>query len=328
MKKIFLIIINIIFFKSFIHSNIIIDTIKIKQIIAKNPILKTFNFNNAVFSINNYFFFNKDSSKISFKINSTDKWNQNNNAFKGFFNGIISNDDKFIFFGDFEFSIKNNNNILVSTIGFYQNDKLEGLIRIRTPDYFISKTVYKNGLKNGISVLYYGDVMETINEISFYQNDTLHDALYSFYKSGILKESSKVVQGKKEGIYKLYYPNGKIKLEAHYSNDICKGYSTEYYNNGKIKYTGNYSGSFIQARLECDTCTNKKFIFEDVNYNKLDIINQYSSDFRKELGAIMKDCDLKKSIKIPLKIGTWLYYDENGNIQKKMQYKENGDVKK
>ncbi|MBW1299104.1 toxin-antitoxin system YwqK family antitoxin [Aquimarina litoralis] len=46
------------------------------------------------------------------------------------------------------------------------------------------------------------------------------------------------VDGKKNGFWKFFYRNGKIKAEGHYQYNVKQGYWKEYYKNGNVKSEG------------------------------------------------------------------------------------------
>jgi len=303
-----------------------VDTSFIQKIVEANPVLKSNNFNSSSFRITVFDKLSSDTSKMVFEIISNEKWNKINNPYKGYFTGLIINNSKFYFNGDFIYSVMNYKNIPVSTSGTYLFDKLYGFVNVRTPDFFISKTMYKKDLKDGLNLLYFGDKIESVNEISFYVNDTLNGERYLFYNNGILKESSKYVKGQKDGIFLTYYSNGKDKIKLEYKCDIPIGNSKEFFENGGLKSVGQFSGNYIIAEIECDTCNQKKFIFRDKLGKSVDILLKYSVEFRKELGQSMKEWNLKEKIKYPLKKGVWTYYNEDGTINKKVFYDKNGNA--
>ena len=48
------------------------------------------------------------------------------------------------------------------------------------------------------------------------------------------------LEGKKEGIWESYFPEGGIQTELEYKNDILNGKSKTYHNNGNLKSSGTY----------------------------------------------------------------------------------------
>ncbi|MAY84137.1 MAG: hypothetical protein CMP59_08395 [Flavobacteriales bacterium] len=69
------------------------------------------------------------------------------------------------------------------------------------------------------------------------------------YQTGDLIEEGKYENGRKQGLWKKYYPGGKLKSEITYVNSRPKGPYTLYYKNGKVEEKGNWertknTGSF------------------------------------------------------------------------------------
>jgi len=105
-------------------------------------------------------------------------------------------------------------------------------------------------------------------------------------------ENSKVIysigqkkDGKMNGEWKFYYPSGKIKSIEHYIEDRPAGEYTEYYETGAIKVKGAYNQDKIIEEMEKDTLENN----EVVEY----------------------------TIKLACRVGTWEFYDEQGNVKTK-----------
>lgn len=58
------------------------------------------------------------------------------------------------------------------------------------------------------------------------------------YEPDQIVEEGRFVNGKKEGVWKQYYPNDKLKSEITYVNNIPNGYSKFYYKNGNVSEEG------------------------------------------------------------------------------------------
>ena len=79
-------------------------------------------------------------------------------------------------------------------------------------------------------------------EIIYSKNDTAK--LFSYYRTGQLKQVSRMKNDKFHGQTICYYPNGDIVLKCFYRNGELNGYFIRYYKNGqikeKIKYKNNH----------------------------------------------------------------------------------------
>jgi len=79
-------------------------------------------------------------------------------------------------------------------------------------------------------------------EIIYSKNDTAK--LFNYYRTGQLKQVSRMKNDKFHGQTICYYPNGGIVLKCFYRNGELNGYYIRYYKNGqikeKIKYKNNH----------------------------------------------------------------------------------------
>lgn len=60
------------------------------------------------------------------------------------------------------------------------------------------------------------------------------------YEDDQLVEEGSYVDNKKEGVWKTYYNNGKLKSEITYKNNIANGFARFYYKNGNVSEEGNW----------------------------------------------------------------------------------------
>ncbi len=106
----------------------------------------------------------------------------------------------------------------------YVNDRKEGISHYYFPSGKIKEeTAYTNNKKNGISKEYD-------------EKGTLITLLT--YKNGFLTERERLNRtddkGLKQGLWRTYYEDGRIKTEAYYENDKLSGAYKEYDMNGDI----------------------------------------------------------------------------------------------
>ncbi len=101
--------------------------------------------------------------------------------------------------------------------------------------------------------------------------------------------------GALEGHYKEYYPNGQLKVDATYQKGKINGVYKKYYTNGKVEIIANYLKGHLNAGYKRYYKNGK--IMDDGNFNALG-----------------------------KKIGTWVYYRENGLKIREELYSEFGGV--
>lgn len=70
--------------------------------------------------------------------------------------------------------------------------------------------------------------------------ELLHEEFQKFYHSNQLAEAGKFKYGLKEGYWKLWFENGKLKSEAYWSSGQMDGSYYEYDNNGLLLLKGKY----------------------------------------------------------------------------------------
>lgn len=73
------------------------------------------------------------------------------------------------------------------------------------------------------------------------------DATKDFYDEAKTQVKSEIplIDGKREGPSKTYFPNGKVKQEATFKNDKKNGPYIEYFENGNKKIECNYINGFL-----------------------------------------------------------------------------------
>jgi antitoxin component YwqK of YwqJK toxin-antitoxin module len=82
-----------------------------------------------------------------------------------------------------------------------------------------------------------GDVIIT----DTYQTDNLSDGDYQFfYPDSTIKVMGTIVNGKREGVWTAYHPNGIIQSENEYSNGVLNGKCMAKKPNGQMIYIGYY----------------------------------------------------------------------------------------
>lgn len=84
--------------------------------------------------------------------------------------------------------------------------------------YVISKENYVNGLKEGISRIYFenGRISDELNWV----NDIKNGSWQTYFKSGNVKSETLYKNGKIHGIFNLYFPSGVLKITGKYANGV------------------------------------------------------------------------------------------------------------
>lgn len=158
--------------------------------------------------------------------------------------------------------------------------------------------------------------------------DVINSFIYN-NNGNLLSEGIVDKDGKKEGKWKYFYENGKIKAEGNYVSNQEQGQWTFYYNNGNVEQKGEYKNGKYNGLWTWyyennsvkkeENYYNGKEEGESIEYNDLgEIIAKgeyfegekegewfYYVNDHKEIGAYVTG----------LRDGKWKYYYDNDNLQ-------------
>ena len=207
-------------------------------------------------------------------------------------------------------------------------DRKEGTAFIYFPDGKTEQTfTYNNGKKEGLSREY--DKEGSIITLLEYNNDFLVS------RERINRSDSK---GLKQGDWKEFYPNGGIKSEKTFKDDLIHGYYKEYDVRGKLVLTMLYdNGAIVKSRVEDEPdieIVNKhdqdgKLIYSGPYRNKIPvgIHRDYGKDGKVTNAYIYNDNGLLLSEGIVDEAGNrngkWKDLYSNGKTQAEGQYLDN-----
>jgi uncharacterized protein len=174
----------------------------------------------------------------------------------------------------------------------FAGDKKEGISYIYYPDGKIQQTIaYNDGKKEGLSKEY--DKDGSIITLLEYNNDFL------ISREKINRTDNK---GLKQGSWKDFYPNGSIKSEKNFKDDLLNGYYKEYDNRGKLVLTMLYdNGSIVKNKVEDEP--------------DIEILNKHDSD-----GKLIYSGPYRN--KIP--VGIHRDYGKDGKVTNAYVYNDNG----
>ena len=139
----------------------------------------------------------------------------------------------------------------------YRKDPTEGL-------YVYSKELFAGDRKEGTAYFYYPD--KTVKQTLLYGDGKKEGLSKEFDKNGnvitileynndFLISREKInrtdIKGLKQGEWKEFYPNGRIKNEKTFKDDQLHGYYKEYDTRGNLVLTMLYdNGSIVKSRVE------------------------------------------------------------------------------
>ena len=174
----------------------------------------------------------------------------------------------------------------------FAGDKKEGIAYNYFPDGKIQQTIiYNGGRKEGLSKEF--DKEGNIITLFEYNNDLLVS------RQRINRIDSKRF---KQGEWKEFYPNGNIKSEMSFRDDLMHGYYKEYDNRGRLVLTMLYeNGSIVRSNVE--------------DAPDIEIVNRYDPE-----GKLIYSGPYRN--KVP--VGVHRDYAKDGKIANAYIYNDNG----
>jgi uncharacterized protein len=210
----------------------------------------------------------------------------------------------------------------------YAADKKEGTAYVYFPDGKIKETFsYNKGKKEGLSKEY--DKEGNIITLLEYSNDFLVS------REKINRTDNK---GLKQGDWKDFYPNGGIKSEKTFKDDLIHGYYKEYDTRGRLVITMLYeNGAIVKSRVEdapdIEIVTKHdqdgKLIYSGPYRNKVPVgvHREFGKDGKVTNSFIYNDNGLLLSEGIVDEAGNrngkWKDLYSNGKVQAEGQYTDN-----
>lgn len=128
------------------------------------------------------------------------------------------------------------------------------------------------------------------------------------------------------GLWRQYDLSGKLQIEGAYVNANPIGKWTWFGKSGKPAIEGNYGGVIDKDGL--NTCLSGEYR-EYYPDGKLKLLGYYAADRTRILDTALVNDPVSGSEKskmyyrsqyAPKKVGTWLQFDENGELQRKDDY--------
>jgi antitoxin component YwqK of YwqJK toxin-antitoxin module len=176
----------------------------------------------------------------------------------------------------------------------YKNGKLDG-VRVQTNQQGYTENIehYKNDLLDGPKRIYQSGTQFLTEEIN-YKEGKKHGLYKRNYNNGKPQEVSNYSNGERDGKSTWYFESGEKTAEYHYSNGVINGEVATYFKNGKVSEFGLYANGEQNG-------TWKEFF---------------------ENGVIKAEGKYQNG----KKEGPWKQYDEKGKVEKILTYK-NGITK-
>ncbi|MGM0582847.1 MAG: hypothetical protein ACQES1_10905 [Bacteroidota bacterium] len=235
----------------------------------------------------------------------------------------------------------------------FDDDVKEGWMKVFYLDSTIKKEVlYRNGKKDGFEKVY--DREGNIVSLMKYENGFLVSREYinrrdsrgrkqgpwkTFYANGKIKSEENYLDGKRNGIFKQFNKNGELVNIEKYENGekITKDKAVanyeikrNYYEDGSLKTRATYlDGKMDGIRREYDRQGNIKeaYVMDQGKVVEKGIIDK-SGQRQDDFEEYYKTGQLKAKGQYSdgIKVGEWNYYFPNGEVEQRGEYNENGEA--
>ena len=264
--------------------------------------------------------------------------------------------------------------------GNRENFLLDSIWKFYSEDGFITKEIsFKENIKNG-KFKVYGDSGILLSEYMIV-NDTLNGQYKDFYPTGEVKKEGtykngilegitkelaqedgrvitvstfnqgyledeeyinrKDVEGNKQGVWKEFHDNGKVKKEEFYRDDKVNGITKEYNNQGQLQTLQKFEeGELIKDAQEVEFAEFYKEFYEDgslktigaiVNGKKIGIFREFDKQ-----GNLLNCTVYKYDEKLAEGIvdtsgfyqGEWRFYYPSGKLRAIGKYKDDKKIEK
>lgn len=182
-------------------------------------------------------------------------------------------------------------------------------------------------IKENDSVKLYRATNDTASIVSINEETNYYRLLTKSHK--LIAEGSFSIEGERnlqEGKWFQYYDNGKVMLTGYYKKSRPVGTWEEYYSSGKIKAIKNYG--IIIDKDGTSTCLSGSYQ-EFYSSGKLKVNGFYGAERKKvsdtvEVEDPVSGSKIKKVVSQSVykgeKTGTWEYYTEEGEVEKKEEH--------
>jgi len=288
-------------------------------------------------------------------------------------NGVLSAEGNRVnFLLDSTWNFYNDSAQLVMQIN-YKEGKKNGIRRTFRPDEIVEEN-FVNDVKNGLTITYYpgGQVKRTVNFVNGYEEGTAREfsntgTITSLieYRRGFIVDRENINRvdknGLKQGRWKYFYENGKVKTEGIYRDDKRNGYFKEYDEKGMLVDVAKYvnderqeeTPELVKLDVKTDYYPNGKP--KTVASYKADVPEGIRRDY-DSTGKVISSFIFRQGKKIaegiiddegvrdgPWKeyyeegqlraegmyalgnrIGRWLFYHPNGSIEQEGTYNNQG----
>jgi len=107
-------------------------------------------------------------------------------------------------------------------------------------------------------------------QLAYFNNELFTGWSVIYTKGNVRYIEQQYLNGKKDGIWRVYYPSGQLQKEGNMLNGLDEGLYREYYENGTLQYEYHYNagkkvGKWLSWYADGTPYTERNFVNDELN---------------------------------------------------------------
>lgn len=192
----------------------------------------------------------------------------------------------------------------------FVNDSLDGVwTTYNLKGIKVQEQTYVNGLLKGMATTYNYDGKAILYAIDHIDGNRKYIER-NFYKSGTVESEITIEDKKKNGDYKEYFPDGKLKRKLFLKNNVLEGPASIYYESGVLKEEVSFSNNKFNGTRKYYHPNGQLWI-EEIYKDGMHwtVIANYDAKGNKRNPGTLKEGN-----------GTLILYKEDGTVRETVHY--------
>ena len=147
--------------------------------------------------------------------------------------------------------------------------------------------------------------------LMYYQGQPFTGISILYYSETIKAESITYVNGKRHGLYKKWFADGRLSFEAHYFNGLQEGTTKTWWKDGNMRSEANYTNGIVNG-------IQKQWYRSGIRFKEMTIVNGKEEGLQKawrENGKIYNNYEAKNGRIFGLKRASLCYQLEDEIVQ-------------
>ncbi len=232
--------------------------------------------------------------------------------------------------------------------GNFQHFKVVKHPKFPTSEVLVGHGLFQNGKKTGRWIEYAGGFKGERIETGYYDGGGKRTGNWETTINGRTAQECAYNDGQRQGAFKTYYENGKVKYITSFERDLEHGFFTSYYENGKIREKGAYTvlesastgaGDTIFYKVELPLEVMPRLIddisedADQFNFNCIawisdmesslplsEVERRYKEALQYGRAGALRVQEVRRKDKISVRVGDFKSFYENGQISLEGRY--------